>query len=188
MPASPTDIPRLHDHPTLTVCIGLPGSGKTYWAGQQLHKAFCEGRTSRLWRSNRDDYRRMMLAPSYGRPPVADIEDIITTIQYQQIHLLLSGGAHVICDDTNLDIDYCQRLAALAHTAGALVLAQDFTSVPLDVCIQRDWARGHSIGYVGATIIRDMHERYIAPHTDDYHPCIKIIRATGGLLVGEHYT
>lgn len=194
VPASPTDIPALpqqpplptvHDQPTLTVCVGLPASGKTYWAVNQLNRAFHASHRGRLWRSNRDDYRRMMLDPAYGRPPVRDIEDVITTIQYQQIHLLLSGGAHVICDDTNLNVDYCRRLVTLAGTAGAFVKVQDFTHVPLDICIARDTLRGHAPGYVGETVIREMHARYIAPHTgDDTHPCVKMIRAAGGLPVG----
>jgi predicted kinase len=188
VPATPTDIPQyLHDQPQLMVCIGLPASGKTWWATQLLYQAFVEGLRGKYWRTNRDDYRRMMLDPGYPSSMVSEIEDVIITLQYQQIHLLLSGGCHVICDDTNLNPSYLENLLALATTTGAIVLAQDFTHVPVEVCINRDLLRAGSAAYVGERVIRSMHERYIAPHADQpVHPCLKMIRATGGVLVGEH--
>jgi predicted kinase len=190
MAATPVDIPTIvHDRPRpqLVICVGLPASGKTYWATQQLYQAFAQGHRGKLWRTNRDDYRRMMLDAIYGRPPIPEIEDVITTLQYQQMHMLLSGGVHVICDDTNLNPIYLERLLKVATNAGAIPLAQDFTRVPLEICIQRDYWRDTGGSYVGETVIRKMHERFIAPYVEaPEHPCVAMIRAAAGQLVGEH--
>jgi tRNA uridine 5-carbamoylmethylation protein Kti12 len=185
MAATPVDIPTiLHDQPSLTVCVGLPGCGKTWWSGEQLHRAVAAGRRGRLWRTNRDDYRRMMLDSLYGRPPLAEIEDVITTLQYQQMHMLLAGGVHVICDDTNLNPLYLERLLKVATNAGAVPRARDFTAVPLETCIQRDSWRDYGAGYVGEAVIREMYERFIAPYVNDLeHPCVAMIRAAGELPV-----
>src|SRR5262245_22018524 len=139
--------------PTLTVTRGLPASGKTTWAREQQLTA---RRTARI---NRDDLRRVMHGGMIG----ADwAERQVTLVQRTAIEALLRRGVDVICDDTNLRAEVMRSLAALARRCDASFVVQDFTDVPVDVCIERDGARPAD-EQVGAAVIRDMYRRYLAP-------------------------
>jgi predicted kinase len=133
--------------PTLTITRGLPGSGKTTWAkGQSGHV-----------RVNRDELRRML----HGEPLFTDrAERQVTLVQRAAIEALLRAGANVICDDTNLRARTVRDLTALGRSCGAEVKIQDFTTVPLEVCVARDAARLPP-SHVGERVIRAMHHRYL---------------------------
>jgi len=132
--------------PTLTITRGLPGSGKTTWAKQQ----------KRAVRVNRDDLRSMLHG---GRVGDGWAEAQVTVAQRAQIDALLRAGVDVICDDTNLRPRSVRELAELAVAAGAVVKLEDFTGVPVDVCVERDAARANP---VGEDVIRSMYARYLA--------------------------
>jgi predicted kinase len=131
--------------PTLTITRGLPGSGKTTWAKQQ-----------RGVRVNRDDLRLMLHG---GRMGAGWAEVQVTIAQRAQIDALLRAGVDVICDDTNLRGRVVRELAELGISAGASVKLEDFTGVPVDVCVERDAARPDP---VGEEVIRSMYARYLA--------------------------
>jgi predicted kinase len=135
----------------LTLTRGLPGSGKTTWAKAQTTT---QPATVRV---NRDEVRAMLL-PDW---PHGDRgwEQVCTIAQHAQIKALLDAGMHVICDDTNLNDCETATLVYLAMCAEARVRVQDFTSVPIEVCIARDAARPHP---VGAQAIRRMWDNYQA--------------------------
>jgi predicted kinase len=132
--------------PTLTLTRGLPGSGKTTWAKQQ----------PRSVRVNRDDLRVMLHG---GRIGAGWAEIQVTIAQRAQVEALLRAGVNVICDDTNLRARSVRDLAELGVTAGAVVKIEDFTGVPVDVCVERDAARPDP---VGEDVIRSMYNRYLA--------------------------
>jgi predicted kinase len=132
--------------PTLTLTRGLPGSGKTTWAKQQ----------PRSVRVNRDDLRVMLHG---GRIGAGWAEIQVTIAQRAQVEALLRAGVDVICDDTNLRARSIRDLAELGVTAGAVVKIEDFTGVPVDVCVERDAARPDP---VGEDVIRSMYNRYLA--------------------------
>lgn len=131
--------------PTLTLTRGLPGSGKTTWARQQ-----------RAVRVNRDDLRLMLHG---GRMGAGWAEMQVTIAQRAQVDALLRAGVDVICDDTNLRAQTVRELAELGAAAGAQVKLEDFTGVPVDVCVERDAARPNP---VGEEVIRTMYARYLA--------------------------
>jgi predicted kinase len=132
--------------PTLTLTRGLPGSGKTTWAKQQRGAV----------RVNRDDLRVMLHG---GRTGHGWAEVQVTVAQHAQVDALLRAGVNVICDDTNLRSATVRELAELGFAAGASVKLEDFTGVPVDVCIERDAGRPDP---VGEEAIRSMHARYLA--------------------------
>lgn len=132
--------------PTLTLTRGLPGSGKTTWAKQQRRSV----------RVNRDDLREMLHG---GRMGEGWAEVQVTIAQRAQIDALLRSGIDVICDDTNLRSRSIRELAELGIAAGAVVKLEDFTGVPVEVCIERDAARPNP---VGEDVIRAMYARYLA--------------------------
>lgn len=133
---------------------GLPGSGKSSHALQLLDQA----PVGTLARLSRDAYRRML----HGRPRHGDrvCEDQVTLAQHAGIERLLSAGVDVLVDDTNLSLLNLQTLAAIAWRCGAEFVVEDFTHVPLEVCIARD-ARRAGDEQVGEDLIRAMYRRHL---------------------------
>jgi predicted kinase len=132
--------------PTLTITRGLPGSGKTTWAKAQRDAV----------RVNRDDLRRMLHGGLTGQG-WAEVQ--VTVAQRAAVEALLRADVNVICDDTNLRARIVRELAELGVSCGASVVLEDFTGVPLEVCVARDAARAEP---VGEEVIRSMHARYLA--------------------------
>lgn len=135
---------------SLTITRGLPGSGKTYWATAWVAEA-PETRA----RVNRDDLRAMV---HDGRHIKGVTEPRIIVARDAAISALLRKGVDVVCDDTNLAQRTARDLLKLATRAGAGFAVEDFTSTPLDLCIERDAKRDRP---VGEQVIRDMHTRYL---------------------------
>jgi predicted kinase len=141
------------DMPTLTITRGLPASGKTTWAREQRRTV-----AFRAARINRDDLRATM---HDGFSGAAWAERQVTLAQHAAIAALLRSGVDVICDDTNLRSRVVRDLADLAADCNADFVVQDFTDVPVAVCIERDRLRSPD-DRVGEQIIRDMYQRYLA--------------------------
>jgi len=138
--------------PTLTITRGLPASGKTTWAKQQHH----------LVRVNRDDLRRMLhggLVADESRRGRAERE--VTAAHHAAVEALLRAGADVVCDDTNLRGRVVREFAELAARCKAHFTVRDFTDVGVEECLRRDALRTGE-DHVGETVIRSMHQRYLA--------------------------
>lgn len=139
---------------TLTVCVGLPASGKTTWTETQIRsKPYAPKRVSR------DHIRRMLFGPLYQRPK-AKAEELVTVVQNNIVETLLEQGRSVIIDDTNLRPDVQAKWRDMANRYGVDLHVEDFTNVPLDVCMQRDEARHDS---VGRAVIQRMYDNYLRP-------------------------
>lgn len=139
---------------TLTICRGLPGSGKTHHAVTEI---LARPRGA-LARSSRDAHRRHVFATWY-QPDSDAFEDLVSVLQHAQIRTALRAGCDVICDDTNLYPEHCQALMRVANECGCPYEILDFTAVPLATCIERDAARDLD-QRVGAKIIREMHAKH----------------------------
>lgn len=139
--------------PTLTITRGLPASGKTTWARERLRTT-----ALRSARVNRDDLRRVLHG---GLSGASWAERQVTLAQHASVAALLRAGVDVICDDTNLRKSVVRDLAALARASGAAFVVEDFTDIPLEVCIERDRVRPEA-DRVGEGVIREMYERYLA--------------------------
>lgn len=135
---------------TLHITRGLPGCGKTYWAGQWTAED-----TEHRVRVNRDDFRSML---DDGRWIRGVTEGRLLTARDAAVLALLRRGTDVVCDDTNLPSYSVRSLAKLAQQAGADFEVHDFTDTPLETCIARDAARDR---VVGEDVIRDLHARFI---------------------------
>lgn len=126
---------------------GLPGSGKSTWAKEQVEK---DGNYARV---NKDSIREMLggYAPKKER--------LVVEIRNAIIERLLVEGKNVIVDDTNFHPKHEARLRLIAedYNAGFAVLT---FNTPLEECIANDLKRPVS---VGESVIKKMHEDYLRP-------------------------
>lgn len=140
--------------PTLTITRGLPASGKTTWAqGQVLATS---GRTARV---SRDDLRTHVLGVTGKAVLSYEDEQVVTRMQQALVRAALEAGRDVIVDDTNLRLKFARAWVDLAVSVGAEFAVNDeFLSVPVDVCVERDATRTPG---VGADVIRGMHLKFL---------------------------
>jgi len=134
---------------TLTMTKGLPASGKTTWAKEEVLKS--KGRTKRI---NKDDLRAMLDAGEWSDKNEAHI----LKVRDKLIIHYMSNGYNVIVDDTNLTKKHEKTLQELAQGFNAMFEVKDFTEVPLQTCLDRDSARPNS---VGAKVIKGMHRQFL---------------------------
>lgn len=123
--------------PVLVVCRGLPASGKTTWALDQVRR-----HPDKVVRVNRDQLRLCL-----GHKFEPKLEKLVSVIDERTINSALEAGYSVINDDTNLSPKRINIMAGLASTYGAqLIINDDFLQVPVEECIKRDAARDASVG------------------------------------------
>ena len=135
---------------------GLPGSGKTTWAKEQVQ--ISNGFTVVVCK---DDIREMLnnSIHSKGREAfVLKIRDLI-------ILESLKEGKSVIVADTNLNPIHETEIRKLVadFNSSIPVLIQDFTCLPIEVCIEQDLKRVKS---VGEKVIRKMYNDWLKPKTE----------------------
>jgi predicted kinase len=147
--------------PTLTITRGLPGSGKTTWAHAQQEL------DPTIVLAGRDHIRRMV-GPVPWPHGDEKAEHRCTVIQYAVIRTALAEGLSVIADDTCLSWRNAHQLAAVALSVGLgiEIHIEDFTRVPLEVCIAQDAARP-AAEQVGKETIRAMAARWLTPGSEE---------------------
>lgn len=126
----------------LILTIGVPGSGKSYWAAQQPGAHIV----------NRDEVRKELTGDERNH----DHEMEVTDICYMKARTALEAGETVIVSDTNLRAKYRRNWQTLAQQTGSTYEEKSFLDVPIELCIERDAARDNP---VGEEIIRNMFER-----------------------------
>lgn len=127
---------------------GLPGSGKSTKA-----KYIVENEPNWV-RVNKDSLREMLL----GKAWTPKKEKFIKATRDALILQYLAEGKNVIVDDTNFG-KHIEHITQLVK-GKAEVIIEDFTIVPLELCIQNDLKRPNS---VGKDVIIDMYNRYLRP-------------------------
>lgn len=138
----------------LTMCKGLPASGKSTWAKQQNAK-----------RVNRDDLRKMIDDGKWSKYN----EKFIVKIEQDIVVAYLGGQHDVIVDDTNLSSKNEAMWKVYADELGAEFEVRDFTDVPLSICIDRDRNRTNS---VGEKVIRRMYNSFLRPKEKPLNPLV----------------
>lgn len=115
---------------SLTITVGLPGSGKSTW-GAEMQTLYPD----RVRIVNRDDIRA-----SIGTQYPQD-EPLVAQIRDFTIDKFLTMGYDVICTDTNISPKVRRRLAGIAKTRKAECTETSFMHVPVEVCVERNEAR-----------------------------------------------
>ena len=132
----------------LTVCVGIPASGKSTWSNMMVHTI------RNVVRFNRDDVRFMMYNNYWG----GHIDEgLITEIQNNAIRSSLRAGTNVIVDNTNLGLTYIKGFKNLAENCGADFETKWFP-VDLGEALKRNAARERQ---VPVDVIAAMHRRYV---------------------------
>lgn len=131
---------------------GLPGCGKTTWA-----KQYQKDNPNTL-RVNKDELRAMLhdSVHSTGR------ENFVLTVRDFIVQQGLKIGNDVIVDDTNFNPFHEVALKVFAEVNKAGFEVKDFTDVPLQECLDRDYKR-EGKSRVGAKIIKQMYNQYLKP-------------------------
>lgn len=136
----------------LILTVGLPGSGKSVWARQQvIDDNGLAARYPKVLVVERDLIRLELTGDM--RNHAREME--VTRIAQERVGAALWEGCAVIVSDTNLKPRYRNEWMGLAGRLGASVEVKSFLHVPLEVCIERDAARPNP---VGEAVIRRMHK------------------------------
>jgi predicted kinase len=122
----------------VTICKGLPASGKSTWA-----KAQVLGRPNAIKRINKDDLRAMLDGSHYDQGN----EQFVEAARDYLIVAALQDGKHVIVDDTNLNPRHESRIRQLVAESGiAAEVEVKVFEVDVEEAIRRDSARAKSVG------------------------------------------
>jgi predicted kinase len=146
--------------PEVIILKGLPGSGKSTWAKQQV-----EANPGQYKRVNKDDLRSMLDGGRWSKQN----EQMVLDLRDSIIRVALERNCHILVDDTNLSNRHEERIRHLVSEINKLegkqhrVRVQDFTEVPLETCIERDLMRPQS---VGEKVIRGMYDQFLKPPAD----------------------
>lgn len=150
---------------------GLPASGKSTWAEQQVLAA----EPGQAVRVNQDLLRVMLNADRFKgiktERNVKHARDVLVD------NFMDVGVPLIISDDTNFHPSCEQTFRNLCSQHGYTFEVQDFTDVPVATCVKRDLKRARS---VGERVIKDMYAKYLeAP----YEPVAHVPGLPDALLV-----
>lgn len=147
--------------PKIILTRGLPGSGKTTWALEQvlLDPSFK--------RVSKDDIRRMM---DGGRSYSKADRFVVEAIRDAAIDNLLHDHYTVVVDETFSEASDMFRLMSRVlkkHLMGLDITIQDFKT-PVEVCITRDAQREHTVGRAVIEAHAKMRESYVGLIEEEY--------------------
>ena len=124
---------------------GIPGSGKSTWAKEQVLKH------DNLIIVNRDKIREMLKGVYKNFPFGSDMEKLVTSIEDKSIYKALEMGYDIIIDATNLRGNKWAK-----YTTDVEFIYKEFDT-PLEICLSRDSLRDFPIGEY---IITKMYNKY----------------------------
>lgn len=149
----------------VTICKGLPGSGKSTWSKEKVLKKNCN-----IKRINKDDLRNMLDVGKYSKGN----EKYVLQLRDHILLTSLDLGKSIIVDDTNfhpvheerirqLVSDYNKGLYGDAQPTNPVQVEVKFFDVTPEECIIRDLKRANS---VGAKVIWNMYNEYLKPEPE----------------------
>lgn len=143
--------------PKLIFLKGLPASGKSTWAREQVDKG-----NGSVIRFNKDDMRAMIHNNKHSKGREAEILDL----QWNMVQRSLIGGRDVIVDNTHFNPIHLKQAQSIIDELNRLFpnkqfkLEEIFFDTPLEECIRRDATRPNS---VGRKVIMQMYNKYLKP-------------------------
>lgn len=134
--------------PKIIILQGLPASGKSTWAKEQVEKG--QGKIKRV---NKDDLREMIDCGQWSR----ENERFVLSVRDFVVRNALVAGLDVIVDDTNFAEEHINRMKSIAEDIEAEVEVK-FFECDVHECIKRDSQRVKS---VGKKVIMGMYDKYL---------------------------
>lgn len=135
----------------VTICRGLPGSGKSYWAKQEAAKAGA-------FILEMDQYRAMfgIQGPNWDKKKEAKafqcmLDNLVT---------LVRAGQSVIISNTHLNMGWLDKYRLALQFEDVEFLVADFIDVPLEVCLERN-AKREGFARVPDEVIYKMHKNFV---------------------------
>ena len=119
----------------LFICRGLPASGKSTWAKEQLKRE-----PNRWKRVNKDDIRMMLDNGQFSKTN----ESLVRSVQDQIIRDAIGAGFDVIVDNTHLVGMTVKKLHTLAASIGDVMVIEKGFNVDVDTCLERNAKRSGS--------------------------------------------
>lgn len=121
---------------TVVITQGLPASGKSTWAKEQLKKE--PGRWKRI---NRDDLRAMLDDNQFSKTN----EKFIVSSQKQLLEKALREGYDVILDNTHLVPRTVKDLHIVCESVGDVKVIHQPFNTTIGECLKRNKARGGKV-------------------------------------------
>jgi len=116
----------------LILTIGLPGSGKSFWADAQV--AADPENTIKV---ERDEIRERVTGDRRNHTQEMEVTDVC----FYLVREGLRSGKTVIVSDTNLRAKYRKQWRSMAQATGATYEERSFLDVPVELCRERNAAR-----------------------------------------------
>lgn len=116
----------------LILTVGIPGSGKSYWADQQV-----TADPIGTIKIERDEIRMRLTGDRRDHSHEMEVTDIAHVLCLEA----LRDGMTVIVADTNLIVKYRKGWRDYARMTNSTYEEASFLDVPLDVCLERNAAR-----------------------------------------------
>lgn len=136
----------------LVVTVGLPASGKTFWAKNFVLSAGGDWKIVCM-----DDLRAMLDAGKYSPRN----ERLMQKLQKRMTIDMLDCGYNVIVADTNLPPKKQNGWKEVAKDCNADFSRKRFLDISVEECIKRDLNRS---GSVGKDVIMNMYNQFIKPN------------------------
>lgn len=140
---------------------GISGAGKSFWTSNFIAE-------NPEWEEiNRDNIRTSL----YGRDKMyKGDEQEVTNTQKSMIASAAQRGKNIVISDTNLNNKLANSLIRFVENLGYSIEWKDFTSVPLDVCLEHDSKRQFP---VGAEVIKRQYYKYVVGNKFYREPYLK---------------
>lgn len=150
--------------PKVIILKGLPASGKTTWAKEQVKNG--NGQVKRV---NKDDLRAMLDEGKWSK----EREKFILFMRNEFISRSLVNGFTIIVDDTNLAPKHIEEISEQVDKLSKLLgwtieieINDSFCAVPMRECIRRDALRPNP---VGRDVIRRMALQFGVGQPEPYY-------------------
>ena len=144
---------------TVFILKGLPASGKSTWAREY------QKNHPNTFRVNKDDLRSMLFGKYWSKQK----EKIVLEIRDKIIDICIKNDYDILVDDTNLSPKHESRIVSLFSKYAEIEIVDDFLSVPLSECIERDYKREENS--VGSKVITDMYDAFVKDKKMDTKKC-----------------
>ena len=138
--------------PRVIILKGLPGSGKSTWAKQQVQEVGWK-------RVNKDELRAMIDNGKWSRSN----EKMVLKVRDQIILEAVKNKQNIIVDDTNFAPEHERHIRELVKSLASVEVK--FFDTPLEECIRRDLQRPNS---VGERVIRSFYNDYLKKEPEEY--------------------